>query len=136
MLQYRLDVTYYNNEITFTIMILDDIIMKKTYQVDKHGPRYYCDGDFFPEDFENLANALRTNSNYDITFQTNGRCHQSIMYNSDTELLTFNSKTINNVNTFTVNMFNSDNMKRANQFADEFLKVKKFINCLKDNSDE
>lgn len=136
MLQYRLDVTYYNNEINFTIMLLDEVIMTKTYYVTKHGPSYHCDGDFLPDDFDKLVNAMRSNTDYDLTYQTNGRRHQRISYNSDTEILSFVDKSENNVNTVNINMFNADNSQRMNQFANEFLKVKKFVSCLKDDSDE
>lgn len=136
MIQYKLEITYYNNEINFIVILLDDVIMTKTFHVTKRGSSYYCDGDFCFEKFDNLAESLRTNTSCYFVYQHNCIKQQIIHYDSETEILSFIDKSDNNENIFTINLFNTDDSQRANQFADEFLKVKKFINCLKDDLDE
>ena len=102
--------------------------MHKMFNVSKSGSEFYSDGYFFPEEFEQLAVAMNNNESYEFTYHANGGYEQSISYNSDNETLVF----FDNCNTvFTINLFNGDNFNRRDQFANEFHKVKSFLNCLK-----
>jgi hypothetical protein len=132
-MRYKLDIRYKQNELQMNIVLLDDVIMSRTYIVDKHGASYYCFGDFIPESFDKLIEAMENGNTYEAIFLNRPHSHESICYDTNTEILSFITKFEQNINKVDINMFNRANI---NEFISEFEKINKFISCLKDNSDE
>lgn len=117
MLPYRLYITYCKDEIEFKIMILDDVIMIKTY--------YVTDKPFSYENFDDLIVAMTEGRNYEINYYNN----DYIIYDNDKDLLMFKTINVNDNSCVCINMFNNDN----NNFINEFKKVKNFINYISKN---
>lgn len=126
MLPYRITITYYKNILELNILILDDIIMTKTFTIVKQDNKYMCVNEFKYEEFEHLIHAMKNNISYSIMYHGN----DSIQYNHEEEEISFITQYNNLTTTFNINLFNNDNDKNKNSFINEFEKVSKFISCV------
>lgn len=131
MIPYRISITYYKNDLEIKIMILDDVIMTKTFIVEKRDNKYVCENEFEYREFEHLIYAMENNINHYIVYHGS----DGIQYNSSTETLSFVSQHDDHLTSFDINLFNNDNNKNKNKFIDEFKKISKFISCIPESPD-
>ena len=127
MLNYYLQINSSGNKIVIEIMVGDEVIMSKHFNVlQKNNMVYFNKTLFKMFEMKSFINNMRENENDRIYLINEENYIEYIEHNATTELFTFVT-VVNENKTVTTCVMSQDKNK---QFCTELEKINKFVGCL------